>query len=51
MLSQPHNIVLKALAILCDGEYATAEDLIAERRYRETSRDVGRITKKCDLIS
>ena len=43
MLSQPHNIVLKALAILCDEEYATAEDLIAERRYRETSRDVGRI--------
>ena len=31
------------MAILCDEEYATAEDLISEKRYRETSRDVGRI--------
>ena len=31
------------MAILCDEEYSTAEDLVSEKRYRETSRDVGRI--------
>ena len=31
------------MAILCDEEYSTAEDLVSERRYRETSRNVVRI--------
>ena len=32
------------MSILCDEEYPTAEELISEKRYRETSRDVGRIS-------
>jgi Asp-tRNA(Asn)/Glu-tRNA(Gln) amidotransferase B subunit len=39
----PHNIVLKLLEDLCESEYATAEDLILERRYRVTARDPERI--------
>ena len=32
------------MSILCDEEYATAEELVSEKRYRETSRDMGRIS-------
>ena len=39
----PHNIVVKLMADICDVKYDSAEDLIKERRYRETVRDPERI--------
>ena len=38
------------MSILCDEEYPTAEELISEKRYRETSRDVGRISAEVSEV-